>query len=444
MSGSYEEGKAWAATYDTRAAEILRMVTKAATAAHGYALILQEIGYNHDLAEHSATMGAAAAPARPAVPLSPAFLCRIPLPSAGGPGSGLLDSGLGLVEKIGLTVPDGNATTISNAADTWDRIRTAADVAGFPAALEAAAVAFDSITAPESAFIDEDLRAVKAAAETVLTATGELAASCREHREALDELRENLRQQLVAFSEALLTELAINAAVAVASSWITLGASIAIGVAGAAAIAARYARPMRLSIEAWKQARNVRAGVKMEADLARHVREMERLEDLTPAGRLRPKAELPKKVDLSAADTASLRNYTGGGYDLNACLRNGTASPDQLARAEQINQALAKLPDHVGPVTRRVDLPPDVLAKYQPGEIVVERQFISSSSDPARALDSSVEMQIISKTGKEITPYSKFGDAEGEVLFKTDTPFEVVDRFRDPTTGRTIIQMRER
>ncbi|MFC7535715.1 hypothetical protein, partial [Actinoplanes sp. GCM10030250] len=204
MSGSYEEGIAWGATYDTRAAEILRMVTKTATVAHGYALILQEIGYNHDTAEHAATMGAGAAPERPTAPFPPVFLCRIPLPSAGGPGSGLLDSGLGLVEKIGLTVPDGNATTISNAADTWDRIRTAGDVAGFPAALEAAAIAFDSITAPESAFIDEDLRAVEATAETCLAAMAELAVSCREHRQALDELRENLRQQLVACSEALL------------------------------------------------------------------------------------------------------------------------------------------------------------------------------------------------------------------------------------------------
>ncbi|MFQ6329661.1 hypothetical protein ACLMAL_26480 [Nocardia sp. CWNU-33] len=445
MAGSYEEGKAWGATYDTRSAEILRMVTKAATAAHGYALILQEIGYNHATAEWIATIDAGAAPERPAAPLPPVFLCRIPLPSAGGPGSGLLDSGLGLVEKIGLTVPDGNATTISNAADTWDRIRTAADVAGFPLALEASAVAFEAITAPDSAFIDEDLRAVKAAAEAVLTAMGELAVSCRDHRQALDELRENLRQQLVACSEALLTELAINAAVAIASSWITLGTSIAIGAAGAAAIAARYARPMRLSIEAWKQARGIKAGVKMEADLARHVKEMERLEDLAPGGRLRPKTD-PTRPGLSAEEMGILRQGPSDSRanSLTTALREGHVTPEQQRQIDALNSALAKLPAHEGPVVRHTQLTEQQLARYVEGKPNTELGFTSTTPNPKGANElivnsSNVEFQIISKTGRD---FSQYGTPD-EVLFASGTDFFVHSKVFNEAAGRWVIRMAE-
>ncbi|MEU2013985.1 hypothetical protein ABZ529_34345, partial [Nocardia sp. NPDC019302] len=134
MAGSYSDAKKWGESYDDRAAAILSMVSKIATAAHDYATILQTIGYNHEVAEHKATMGETAPPpAQPAPFMPPVVVCRIPLPSAGGPGNGLVDEGIGLAEMIGIIVPDGNATTISNAADTWARTAAADAVASFPA-----------------------------------------------------------------------------------------------------------------------------------------------------------------------------------------------------------------------------------------------------------------------------------------------------------------------
>ncbi|WP_405163893.1 hypothetical protein OG203_01860 [Nocardia sp. NBC_01499] len=245
MAGSYSDALDWAKSYDQRATEILKMVEKVATAAHSYAIVLNEMGYQRALDEHGATIDAGPAPVKPPAPMYPVLVCRVPLPSAGGPGQGLVDGGLGLVEKIGITIPDGNATLISNAGLTWDSARTAEGAAGFPAILEAAAVAFQDAIAPEASFIDEDLRALKAAAESTLTGMGELAQSCRDHRAPLDELRELLKQQLEMVRDALLQELTITAAISVASSFITFGAGAAIGLASAAAICARYARPMR-------------------------------------------------------------------------------------------------------------------------------------------------------------------------------------------------------
>ncbi|MGW1741245.1 hypothetical protein ACWCPQ_20850 [Nocardia sp. NPDC001965] len=55
---------------------------------------------------------------------------------------------------------------------------------------------------------------------------------------------------------------------------------------------------------------------------------------------------------------------------------------------------------------------------------------------------SNVEMQIIPKTGKDVSGLSKSPE-ELEVLFQSGTPFEVVQRFTDPVTGRTVIRMVE-
>ncbi|MGQ4598688.1 ADP-ribosyltransferase [Nocardia sp. R6R-6] len=444
MAGSYSDAKKWGESYDNRAAEILRLVSKLANAAHGYAVILQQVGYNHECAEFAATIGTGPLPTRPAAPLPPVIVCRIPLPSAGGPGNGLVDSGIGLAEMIGIIVPDGNATTISNAGNTWERTARAAAVAGFPAALQSAATALESITAPESAFVDEDLRALKAAADAAITAMTDLAASCRAHRQALDELRDNLRMQLEAIRDALLTELAINAAISLASSWITFGVSAAVGLAGAAAICARYARPIRLMIEQWQNERRIAAGVKLDADIQRHVREVERLEDLTPGGRLRPKADPAAASLLNDADRAALWEYTGpgGSESLNYVLRHGGINRAQELRVTDLNAALDKLPDYQGLVTRRADLTPEDLARYQPGHTVTEAGFTSSSRAPEAAFDRQVEFRIVSEHGKSIEQFARKPE-ELEVLFKSGTEFNVLNRYPDPETGRIIIEMAE-
>ncbi|WP_186818185.1 hypothetical protein [Nocardia ninae] len=451
MAGSYADAREWAASYDRRATEILKMVEKVANAAHSYAIVLNEMGYQRALDEHGATIDAGPAPVKPPKPMYPVLSCRVPLPSAGGPGQGLVDEGLGLVEKIGLTIPDGNATTISNAGLTWDSARTSEGAAAFPGILEAGAVAFQDVIAPEAAFIDEDLRALKAAAEQVLTAMGDLAQSCRDHRAALDELRTLLKQQLEMVRDALIQELAITAAISVASSFITFGAGAAIGVAGAAAICARYARPMRVIIENWQKARNIRAGVKFDQDLSRAVQECKRLEELAPNGvpKVRAKADVPPvRAPLTQAEEAALRlgpsDRRGG--DLTAALRRGDdLTPDQARQVEDLTKAMEKLPAHEGPVVRHTNLRQDLLDQYVPNERApVDPGFMSSSTNPKGANDfivdnSKVEFKIVSKTGRD---YSAYGTPD-EVLFPPNTQFYVHSKTPPDANGRVVITMSE-
>jgi hypothetical protein len=150
---------------------------------------------------------------------------------------------------------------------------------------------------------------------------------------------------------------------------------------------------------------------------------------------------------LAPAELSALADYTGLGYeDLNNALRSGGMDASQQARIDAVNQALDKLPAHEGPVFRGTNLPPEVLAQYQPGAIVTESGFLSTSTDltvaQSEAFAGNVEFRILSKSGRDVSSFSVI-PTEQEVLFRTNVPFYVVDRRTDPRTGRTIIEMIE-
>ncbi|MEU5760910.1 ADP-ribosyltransferase domain-containing protein, partial [Nocardia sp. NPDC047648] len=159
-----------------------------------------------------------------------------------------------------------------------------------------------------------------------------------------------------------------------------------------------------------------------------------------------PKIEHPEgipKVDLPRADIDAIGRYTGDSAPLNTAIRSGdNLTPAQIAERDAMNAALDKCPVYEGPVTRRVELSSEDLARYEPGSTVTEAPFTSASASSAAAKDRPVEMQIWSADGRYIGHHSSVPE-ELEVVFKSDTPFRVVDKFPDPETGRIIIQMRE-
>jgi hypothetical protein len=150
---------------------------------------------------------------------------------------------------------------------------------------------------------------------------------------------------------------------------------------------------------------------------------------------------------LTSEHLSALADYTGPGHeDLNDALRNETVDASQQARVDALNRALDKLPPYEGPVVRGTDLPPDVLAQYQPGAAVTEPAFFSTSINPAvpqsTAFAGNVEFRVLSRTGRDISSFSMF-PTEQEVLFPTGVTFYVLDRRSDPLTGITIIEMIE-
>ncbi|MDV8023883.1 colicin D domain-containing protein [Rhodococcus sp. IEGM 1330] len=283
MAGSYEEATEWASSYDDRANETLDTIRLLAEAIHHYGDVVAQLGFNHAMADYNASVAAGQQSQLPPDPppgqSAPMFVCKVPVPSAGGDG-GLLDSGLGLVEKIGVIVPDGDTDKLEIARAAWAAIAADAACAAVPDALERAAATFDSVIAPDAVFVDEDLRELRDAADDVLNAANELAVSCEEHRDGLNQLRGDLMGELEGLRDDLLKELAITAAIGVAASFVTFGLGAIAASARAVSIAARFASPLRRVIDVWKSARNLRRGVGRERDLQRRQKELDRIKNL--------------------------------------------------------------------------------------------------------------------------------------------------------------------
>ena len=126
-------------------------------------------------------------------------------PSAGGPGKGLVDNALGLVEQVGVPVPDGDTVKVDKAAQAWDRLATVYQTTTVVEALEVNARAFSDTHTPEVEYIAKDLRELRDATSAILAGCSELAQSCKDYRAALDDLRNQL--------EDILTDLAVELAV---------------------------------------------------------------------------------------------------------------------------------------------------------------------------------------------------------------------------------------
>src|SRR5215470_8368451 len=86
---------------------------------------------------------------------------------------------------------------------------------------------------------------------------------------------------------------------------------------------------------------------------------------------------------------------------------------------------LFQLPDVRGPVFRGAQLPKEVLAKYTPGTIVLERSFVSTSANPAVRFAGNALYVIDSVNGRNASLLAK-NQVEQEVVFFTGTRFEVL------------------
>lgn len=144
------------------------------------------------------------------------------------------------------------------------------------------------------------------------------------------------------------------------------------------------------------------------------------------------------------ADLASVRDYTGTGYrDLNAALRGERPLTDEIAqRAEHLSAALSRLPDHTGPVFRGTTLDPAQLARYEPGSVVREPAFTSTSQAQGAAFAGDVLFVITSRHGKSVQHLSSLPH-EAEVLFDKGARFYVARHLHDPQTGKRMINLIE-
>jgi hypothetical protein len=132
---------------------------------------------------------------------------------------------------------------------------------------------------------------------------------------------------------------------------------------------------------------------------------------------------------LSAEDIYAIDQYkrSGVSYALNNALRQDSLLTDrQREVVRALDLAIVKLPVYQGKVYRSIsaDMIEDISLfwnRYTPGNFVVERQYVSSSTE---VYDETMEIQMIiqSKHGRDMRIYNPL---EQEILFRRGTMFFV-------------------
>ncbi|MFW2034150.1 phage minor head protein [Acinetobacter junii] len=159
--------------------------------------------------------------------------------------------------------------------------------------------------------------------------------------------------------------------------------------------------------------------------------------------------ELAKEYKLTLPEQVALRNYTGDGYrNLNQML-NGLIKQDDplytelVSASDVLNSALDRLPNYVGQVVRRTELPNDLLAKHEIGEIVEYNAFTSTTYGKDDVFNFYPHRIVIkSKTGKNVNFISEYKDEEYEVVFNRPKRFKV-ERRRELPNGVIEIELVE-
>lgn len=263
MAGSHDAAREWATSYDERASMLLAALDDAVRALENYSVVLNQIGHNHAVAETAAN---SSAPVAPEAPPSPSLMpgCAIPpQQSAGGSGTGLQDYAFGIADAVGIPVPDGNTDSLRRTSEIWRDLSVSARIDDVLSHLRSAEDVFIDIESTETDLILDDMEDLRTSFQAIQFACGELAASCIDFAENLDELR----SQLSGILEELAEELAITVAISIAAAFISFGASAALGTAKSATSIRKYGTLIRDGISAWSITKNIGRGVRIEADL---------------------------------------------------------------------------------------------------------------------------------------------------------------------------------
>jgi hypothetical protein len=148
---------------------------------------------------------------------------------------------------------------------------------------------------------------------------------------------------------------------------------------------------------------------------------------------------------------ADIREYTGAGYaTLNPFLRDPDRYSDAerlalQARADRTSAGLARLPTAPGTTYRGTDLTDEQLALYEPGRMVTERAFTSTSRDVRVAqedFDGNTFLTVTGQNGRDVTAVSQL-PYEAEIVYDKGTPFLVTGRTWDPDLGKWLITLEE-
>ncbi len=272
MAGSFDSGREWATAYDERAKDTIDTARDLVRALVNYSDILRELGYSHAQADGNPDNDETPSSS---LQFSPSSLYSPP--SAGGPGQGLKDLiGIGLIEELGVPVPDADTDKLDKAATIWNTMATGDVVVNSIARLAKLPEKFEALNSTEIHYVDDDLRQLHGAATDLQHASGELAETCRNYRSAMGELRGKLQEILVD----MVKELGVTLAFSAAGSVFSFGLAAGAGIAKGALTVKTAATAITTLVIAWKAAKVLGKAIKATKDLKAAKTQLQRIRDL--------------------------------------------------------------------------------------------------------------------------------------------------------------------
>lgn len=247
MAGKDERGREFGDAYDEQAGQIERFGRDLAAAVRNYGRVLRQAGINHAGAEADSNINGGAPMPPPADPGELIAPCLNMPRASGGNSDGLMEN-IGLLEEIGIPVPDGDTDKLHRAEAAWGRLGSD-QTASFAGKLSAISAKFDELNGDEVDIIVEDLEELDSLIQDYTGLASALKDACANHREYLTELRNELTDIL----ESLAIDLAVTAAIGILSSFVSFGAGAALAGGKAAATIARYAMKIRDVIQTVKR-----------------------------------------------------------------------------------------------------------------------------------------------------------------------------------------------
>ncbi|WP_067819188.1 hypothetical protein [Nocardia inohanensis] len=245
MAGVDEDGKAWATSYDTSAYQMVSFFAEVHSTLNAYGSALNDLGFNH--AQADSTLQGTPQPTRPADRGTPVFGPFSVPASAGGSGKGIIDESIGLLSEIGVPVPDGNTDKLAKAADAWDRLGTIYQNTNAKDKITIAAGLFDNMTAPDAIQARQDLKSLEDSIAQLLDSCKAIAKSCTDYRDALAELRDEIK----GFLSDLAEELAIDTAIIIVATAVSFGAGAVTAVKSVATLK-KWAGKIKEAVKLWK------------------------------------------------------------------------------------------------------------------------------------------------------------------------------------------------
>ena len=145
----------------------------------------------------------------------------------------------------------------------------------------------------------------------------------------------------------------------------------------------------------------------------------------------REKYQQRNRLD-EAQEYALMRYVSSESYLLNETLRNGwNLTNEQEKWIINLDAALEKMPKYQGDLTRSVDFfsaeQAEAFAdRYQVGEIITEKQYLSTTKGETYQPNAKVQLYIVNSTqGYDL---GKFNRGENEILYKRNAKFKVLNK----------------